>query len=134
MSLPFSLPSPPTFCFMAPCELPLLQLACLYSKLRKQERGSFFFFFQPSSTSKCFCFISLARRCHVATPATKDPERLRKGTCMGKLSAELRLQSWSPNSKIRSVPTKPYLNTQTYAKEMSSVDPPIFLPIKSMSS
>lgn len=133
-SLPFSQPSSPTFCFMVPCEPPLLQLqlSCLYSKLRKQERGSFL---HPSSSSKRFCFIPLARRCHVVTPATKDSGKASgQGKNLGKPSAELRLQTWFPNSKISSVLTESYLNTQTYAKEMSSVGPPTFLPIKPMSS
>lgn len=117
-----------------PLKPPLLQLqlSCLYSKLRKQERGSFL---HPSSSSKCFSFIPLARRCHVVTPATKDSGKASgQGKNLGKPSAELRLQTWFPNFKISSVLTTSYLYTQTYAKEMSSVGPPTFLPIKPKSS
>lgn len=43
---------------------------------------------------------------------------------IGQLSAELRLQSKSPNFKTSSVPTKPCPNAQTYTEEMFSIDPP----------
>lgn len=43
---------------------------------------------------------------------------------IGKLSAELRLQTKSPNFKTSSVPTKSCPNDLTYTQEMLSVDPP----------
>lgn len=43
---------------------------------------------------------------------------------IGQLSAELRLQTKSPDFKTSSVPTKPCPNAQTYTEEMLSIDPP----------